>query len=285
NKEISMKIIGINYSSPKVFSSDLLVSFSKSIVVNDYKEKYERNPVKTINELNKKIEDELKSQITHLENPNDSSLHENIMRISGIGMNEVYFKRNISLEKRWQNSQEIANKLNKVDAQSKNKLKQKLDDYFRDFDLNNIPEKLAYNDEKKSLAIFKKTLLLIVFSPIFLLGLIHCYLPYLPLKYWIQKQFKRPVFWSSVKLLLNAVLVCIINIPAIYLINLYIIDNCWISVVYYLSLGFIGRISYLWMKRFKETVKFLKFRPKKNTHIVDERNEIINDLKKINLID
>ena len=115
--------------------------------------------------------------------------------------------------------------------------------------------------------------------------MIHCYLPYLPLRYWIQKQFKRPVFWSSVKLSLNAVLVCIINIPIIYLINIYLIDNCWISIVYYLSLGVIGRVSYLWIKRFKETVKFLRFNAKKTTHIVNERNEIINDLKKINLID
>ena len=285
NKEISIKIIGINYSSPKVFSSDLLVSFSKSIVINDYKEKYEKNPVKTINELNEKIEDELKSQITHLENPDDSILHENIMRISGIGMNESYFKSNINLEERWRNSQKIAQKLNKQDDEAKNKLKQKLKDYFKEFDLNNIPEKLAYNDEKKSLAIFKNMFLLIVLLPIFLIGFIHCYLPYIPLKYWIQKQFKRPVFWSSVKLLLNAVLVCIINIPLIYLINMYLIDNCWISAVYYLSLGFIGSISYLWMKRFKETVKFLKFSSKKNIHIIDMRNEIINDLKKINLID
>ena len=55
--------------------------------------------------------------------------------------------------------------------------------------------------------------------------------------------------------------------------------------MYYLSLGVIGSISYLWIKKFKETVKFLKFNPKKNTHIIKERNEIINDLKKINLID
>lgn len=284
-KKISIKIIGINYTSPAVFSSDLLVSFSKSILVNDYKEQYEKNPVKTINELNAKIELELKNQITHLENPNDSLLHENIMRISGIGMNETYFKSTLSLEKRWRNSQTIANNLNKIDDQTKNKLKLRLEHYFKNFDLNNIPEKLAYNDEKKSLAIVKKTLLLIVFSPIFLLGMIHCYLPYLPLRYWIQKQFKRPVFWSSVKLLLNAVLVGIINIPVIYLMNIYIIENCWISIVYYLSLGLIGSISYLWMKRFKETIKFLKFNPKKNAHIVEERNEIINDLKKINLID
>ena len=155
-KKISIKTIGINYTSPKVFSSDLLISFSKSIVVNDYKEQYEKNPVKTINELNAKIELELKNQITHLENPNDSLLHENIMRITGIGMNESYFKSKLSLERRWRNSQEIANKLNKLDDQSENKLKQKLEHYFKDFDLNNVTEKLAYDDEKKSLAILKK---------------------------------------------------------------------------------------------------------------------------------
>ena len=115
-----------------------MISFSKSIVVNDYKEQYEKNPVKTINELNEKIEVELKNQITHLENPNDSLLHENIMRISGIGMNESYFKSTLSLERRWRNSQEIANKLNKLDDQSKVKLNQKLEHYFKDFDLNNF---------------------------------------------------------------------------------------------------------------------------------------------------
>ena len=72
----------------------------------------------------------MKSQITHLENPDDSLLHENIMRISGIGMNESYFKSNINLEIEMEKFSKIAEKLNKHDDEAKNKLKQKLKNYF-----------------------------------------------------------------------------------------------------------------------------------------------------------
>ena len=135
---IYLAAIGCNYANPNVFDSELVLSNSKSICLNDYKEKYLNFPQQTINEVNLELGCLLKKHITHIENEKDSLLHENIMRVTGKGINTKYHNRQLNLEKRYKTSQQIACKINQADDTIKSEINLKLVNYFNSLDSKNI---------------------------------------------------------------------------------------------------------------------------------------------------
>jgi hypothetical protein len=108
NKKIYIAAVGCNYSDPNQMRSDLLISTSERICLNDYRTEYEENPNKTITDITKRIEKLMQDQITHVEDKNWAPFHENIMRLTRKGMNAKNSDTSIPLEKRWHYSQKLA---------------------------------------------------------------------------------------------------------------------------------------------------------------------------------
>jgi len=281
---IYIAAIGCNYANPNIFDSELVICNSKPICLNNFKDQYKNNPLITINKVNKQVEDLLKKQITYIENKDDSLLHENIMRITGRGINVKYQNHQFNLEQRYKMSQQTADKLNRLDEQVKAVLNSKLENYFKSLDVNKIEDICINELNSKNKYLLKNTLLLILFFPIAVLGFFHAYLPYLPLKVWIEKKFKRPVFWSSVKMMLGALIITLINIPIIVLLDKFLINNMWISIVYFLSIGIFGSISYYWIKQIKIIFRIIDLKQNKTKELIKIREEIKNDLSKHELI-
>ena len=102
----------------------------------------------------------------------------------------------------------------------------------------------------------KELLSLILLAPFAILGLIHCGLPYFLIKRFVEKSFKRRVFWGSVKLILGMIVMGLINIPAIFLFYNCVYPSYLLGFLYYALIGFFGLAAYKWWKN------FLQFREK-----------------------
>ena len=63
SKKIYMAAVGNNYTEPNLMRSDVLISTSDKICLNDYKELYLSNPNKAINDVTKLIEKLMKEQL------------------------------------------------------------------------------------------------------------------------------------------------------------------------------------------------------------------------------
>lgn len=283
-KKIYLAAVGCNYSNPNTMRSDILISYSDKICLNDYREAYEENPNKVIADLTKVIQQLMQDQITHVEKKEEAPFHENIMRITRKGMNAVDFDRSIPLKKRWNYSRSLANWLNTQDvAESKplSSLKKSLEDYFALLKRFRIEDRLlVWKSSTARPNRNKEIFLLIVLFPTMLLGVLHCALPYILVKRFAEKKFKRKVFWSSVKMVVGKIAIGLFNIPAIFLFYHFIYPSYWLGFAYYVLIGLFGLSAYMWTYYLMEFKKKGVIRKTDLGKFVKKRQELVKELRK-----
>lgn len=291
-KNVYMATLGINYGDPNVFGSEVLVSNGKPICLNDYKEAYNISSTKTVNELTSLIEKDLQNQLTHVENVKWVFFHEHVSRLLRDGMHPADSDKSIPLKQRWENSRRLAKWMNAqvLDENSDLvKLKEDLEHYFKSLKKKKIQEKQIFQlAENKNPLTFGKVLALIIGIPFSILGFIHGFLPYILVKRFVEKSFKRPVFWSSVKLLLGAASMAVWNIPLVIAMHAFIFKPLLSDItehtvlfawIYYLILPLFGVVAYK-SYHFIADAKDLKALKKTNYQpIVAERASLIQRIK------
>ncbi len=258
-KKVYIAAVGCNYSDPNKMRSDILISTSDKICLNDYKEAFQENPSKVINELTKKIEKLMQEQITHVADKNWTSFHENVMQLTRKGMNADNYNPKLSLYSKWRYSQSLANWMNAEKLDNSPEildLKSELEGYFNLLKRFKLKEKYVYDFQSENKGSrFKELLFLLTLWPFMLIGLIHCYIPYILVKRFTEKSFKRKVFWGSVKMLLGKVFMGIFNIPFIFLFYHFVYPSYWLSLAYYFffipSCGLIAYIYFMKLKDYK----------------------------------
>lgn len=258
-KNIYMAAVGCNYSDPNQMRSDVVVSTSNKICLNDYKAQYEENPNKVITELTKLLEKMLKEQITHIEDKNLANFHENVMKLTRKGMNALHSNTRLSLISRYHYSQRLANWLNtqtEETIQNLTALKDEMERYFSLLRKLHVNENYVYElSIRHKISRAREFVMLILLFPFALLGVLHCGLPYFLVKRFAEKSFQRRVFWGSVKLILGMITMGIINIPVIFLFYYFIYPSYWMAIVYYALIGLFGLAAYEWWRnyiRFRE---------------------------------
>ena len=285
SQNISIAGTGINYSNPNKLGSELIFSFSDKICLNDYQKEYKENPNKVINQITKDIEKLMKEQITHIEKKELATLHENIMQISRKGLNAYSYDENIPLEKRWEYSKKLALWLNEQNIEANldlKKIKEKSELYF------NLLKKIKINDqfifwkkEKQNGSRVKEIKSMLFFFPFAILGIIHCGIPYIIVKRFVENSFRRKVFWASVKMILGAITMGVINIPIIFCFYYFIFPSWILSFVYYLTIGITGLCAYIFFKNVRDFLLKGKIKKTNLSEVIKSRDELkkIIDLK------
>ena len=284
-KKIYIAAVGCNYSEPNKMRSDLLISTSERICLNDYREQFEENPSKVINDLTKMVEKMMQEQITHVQKKEEAPFHENIMKLTRRGMNVENFNRSLSLKKRWRYSQKLADWMNTQNVEESENLtavKKEAEGYFKLIKRFKLEERLIFwkmNNPRGSR--LKEIAMMIILFPFAILGTIHCGIPYYFIKRFVEKTFRRKVFWASVKLILGMLAFGLINMPLIWIIYYFIYPSWWIAIGYYAAIGLFGLAAYMFVLNLKD---FKKKGILKNTDIskfVSKRETLISNLKDI----
>lgn len=291
-KKIYIATIGINYGDPNVIGSDLLVSNGLPLCLNDYRIDYENNDSKTINDITFLVEKDLQNQLTHVENVDWVFFHEHVSRLLRTGLHPADSDKSIPLKQRWDNSRHLAKWMNEQKLDDNNQLvelKSDLEKYFNKLKNLKTEEKYVFQlAENKNPLSFLKILGMILGIPFSILAMIHFYLPYRIIKNFVEKTFKRRVFWSSVKMILGGFAMAIWNIPIIILMYHFIfkplfghqIENLLLLTwLYYFIIPIFGVIAY---KSFRiiENAKKLKALKRSNfQELVEERATLIQRIK------
>lgn len=283
-KKIYLCAIGCNYSDPKEMRSDLLISYSEKICMNDYKAEYEENPNKVVSDLTRRVELLMQAQITDNRKIELAPTHENILKITRKGINFPNFDKNIPLIKRWDYSRKLALWLNS-DERNQEKLsdiKSKLEKYNETLENSSVSEKLLFwKKQNPTGSRTKEILYLILMAPFALLGAIHAGIPYLWVKSFTEKIMKRPVFWSSVKMFLGVISIAIFNI--ILLIVLYNVLNLnisgwWYWLYFFIGVGFTAPVFYDWLKSREMYIEKGRINDIDLTDLISKRNQVEKDL-------
>ncbi len=273
--------VGCNYTEPNRMRSDLLISTSDPICLNDYREQYESNPNKVITELTLLAEKLMQDQITHVQNPHLTDLHESIMILTRRGMNSESYNRSLSLRKRFEYSKKLALWMNEEPIEKLEPLKEVTGKYFNELAARKLTDVDIYRIKNQKLEISKILFKLLLLMPISVLGVIHCAIPYIGVKFFVEKKFKRAVFWGSTKMLLSMISIGLLNIPIIFLFdNFFKVSNWW-GLIYYLLIGLFGLGFYLSMTLIKDLIRSSKLKKENVNELIDKRNHVMSLLKKI----
>jgi 1-acyl-sn-glycerol-3-phosphate acyltransferase len=281
-KKIYLQAVGINYADPNHLGGEVLIANSEKICLNEYKELYSENPSKAIYDVTKKIEKLLQEQLTHVENKDWVFFHEHVSRLKRFGLHPKDSDFSIPLQKRWKNSRNFAHWINSLDLENQMELislKKELETYFGLLKKMKLEEfYMKELSEKQKLKTTNDFLYLLLIFPFIPLGLIHFYLPYIFVKRFTEKTFKRKVFWSSVKLMLGFLVMSIFNIVLVVVLNKLFINNGLISLAYFLVLPLVGIITYYWF----EKLKLFKTKNKLNklnlSSVIEKRKNLISKI-------
>lgn len=255
-EKVYVSAIGCNYTYPNAMRSELLISNSDPICLNDYRTEYEANSYQVIADLTDKVEVLMKAQITHIEREEWSEFHEQIMIISGKGMNYLTYDKSLSLELRWKYSQKLANWLNTfsemipVEIES---LKSQLSTYFEQLKNSEILDCDLKAKKENSYNSFLNLISIIALFPFATLGALHCYLPYRFIKNFVEKKFKRSVFWGSTKMVLGMFILSLFNVPIVAVLTNYLDQPFWIGLIYF------ALISMFWLSFVSIKLKINQF--------------------------
>lgn len=113
-KDILVIPVGINYSDAKKFRSKAILDFGKPLSILPYKESFAADPVKTINEFTRVLENKMKPHLVIIENPDNDNL---IAAIEEILMKQWIEDKSgdpTDLKQQHQASREIAEMVNKL---------------------------------------------------------------------------------------------------------------------------------------------------------------------------
>ncbi|MCH2223324.1 MAG: 1-acyl-sn-glycerol-3-phosphate acyltransferase [Crocinitomicaceae bacterium] len=284
-KNVYIAAVGCNYSNPNQMLSDILISTSEKICLNDYREAYKENPSKTITDLTKLVEKLMQEQITHVMKKENAPMHENIMMLTRKGITPDNFDRSRSLVDRWKYSQKLANWLNDQEVTEDNNLgrfKSSSDNYFKLLKRFKLEERLIHwklSNRNGSRA--KEILTIIALFPLAILGLIHCGIPYFFIKRFVEKSFRRKVFWGSVKLILGKLTIGLLNIPVIFAFYYFVYPNWWVSILYYLLIGIFGLAAYISMLKIRDFKKKGIINKTDLSKFIKKREALIEQMKNV----
>lgn len=281
-KKIYLQAIGVNYSDPNKMSSDCLISNGNPICLNDFKEAYKSDRSKTILELTNRMELEMRNQITDVRNIKMAPFHENVMRITRRGMNAVDTDFRIPLLKRWEYSKNLAQWFNTEKPENTEELmalKNRLEDYFTLLKKEKIEETPLYKVVNNQRRKFRDNFFLFILTPVMILGMFHSFFPYIIIKHYVEKAFKRKVFWGSVKMLLGFVAIALINVSTVILMTDILGWSVQFGLFYYFVVPLIsGLIAYRWFEIYKLNKKMNVVAKKDVSKIIEERDLIEKEI-------
>lgn len=286
--DIKVQAVGINYTDPGKFRSDVLIANGKLISLLDYKDLYKENPNKAMTQLTREIQGEMRRVITCVNEKELAPFVEQIMCITRKGMNAYHYDSKYSLEERYRYSKALADQVNASFDNSDARwtsLREKLNQYFKDQKKEKINENWVHTFARtggRSMAL--RVLYLLFVWPVFLLGLVHGLIPYLSVKYLVEKSFRRKVFWSGVKGILGSAVATLYNLPVIWLFYAYIYPSYWLGILYFLTIPALsGIIAYNYFQKFRDLFRQLKISKDRLKHFAERRRVLEDEIKALEL--
>ena len=286
--DLKVQAIGINYADPNEFRAEVVVSNSNDLDPKNYKDLYFENKNKAITTFTRDIEKAMRDQIIYLKNPEWTPFFDQIFTITKKGIVHNNYDNAIPLKKRWAFMKEKASYFNEKYDEHNEKwqsLKNNLSSYFKTLSKYQLNDNWLWKNKKtERISTLPHWLLLIFGFPLFLIGLLHNFIPFIITKRFVEKSFKRRVFWSGVKMVLGAFLDLIYNLPFIWLFYHFIYPSFGLGILYILTVPAItGVFAYYYFNQAKDLFNFIKVPNNIIADLFQKRKALENEIKSLNL--
>jgi 1-acyl-sn-glycerol-3-phosphate acyltransferase len=252
--------VGINYDDHSRFQSDILIKFGEPITLEDYNKRYKKNQPKAFSDVSAVIYEDLVDLTVNIQHTESYKFYESVLKLY-----TPHFMRRIKLKYRNLLERFVAYKKiiagldewNESDPKEFKAFETKNNKFFRQQIRSEFDPVCLGNFFDSRLQRFFNYLLLIIFWPIYMYGLLNNLLAIL-LPYLIGKAaVKDDHFLSSVKLAIG-----LLSFPVSYIIQALIFyqffPNGWYVLLYIVSIiitGVLAKIYQNWIHKFWEMFK------------------------------
>jgi len=196
--------VGVNYSKPDKFRSSIFYNIGEAIPVKDFMADYAENPAKTYNKFLQAVEPKMKELITHIDDKQNDEL---VYHVEALFKKDQLKAQGLNYKKLADDFIVLTQLTEKINEAARNKpellseCKPLAKDYFRILEKNKLKDWLInpkQNKQVRSGWFVLRCILLIVCSPVYLLGLIGNYIPLATTHKVAKKTIKAKEFYSSI---------------------------------------------------------------------------------------
>ena len=203
--------VGLNYSDPEEFRSDLFISFAKSIDVSEFLEMYTDSQEAAVRALTDRIKESLEQHTIDIEN---EALDKLVSDIETIYKDRLAVEVDLSPEQEGKDFRltkaitDSVHYFNHKEPERVEALRQKMEDYMQLLLSLNLKDELFKKGSFEKI-VSLRSLLTVVYSllvlPIHIYGLINNYLPYKLPGFIARRVTNRIEYRASIKLLMGIV--------------------------------------------------------------------------------
>ncbi len=259
NLNIKIVPVGLDWSDYLNFRSRLFINFGEPISVSEYYEEYKKHPARGMNLLRERVATELKKYMIHIENEEYYDMFDNIRYLFLPQMIKKMGQKN-EQPHQFYAQKDIINNLNEFIESNPEETKELAEKTSRYSELLNKLNFRHWVVQKAPFSVFGillRTLLAILFLPIYLIGGTINYLPY-KIPVWLTNKIKDPQFVSSVR-----TVIAIIIFPLYYIILIvagsFIAEPWWLKISVLVLLPFAGLFAFQYYIEAKKLCARIRF--------------------------
>ncbi len=280
--------VGINYSQPDRFGSDLFYNIGEPIAVKDYYAQYKENPAKTNLAFLQLLQSKMKDLITHV---NDQNNDQAVLDVETLAKNSLMAEQHLNsnrLDDDLLALKQLTEKVNRASVESPallNEFKTSAKTYFAELRNNKLPDWVFDPFQNKKLTIsslFFRSILVLVSFPLYGFGLLGNYLPYYLSKSVAQKTVKgKKEFYSSIFLGV-AMVFFLLNYLLWFLAIRFFCSNSITPVIVCLAFAVCAQFVLHYQPFLKKTIEMLRFLKKRGslTSLENQRKNLISLINK-----
>lgn len=254
--------VGINYEALNYFRTKVFVNVGNPIAIKDYKAQYELDPIGTVRQLTKDLEEELSSLLISTKNEEEDHL---LRQLEELAQNEQpldaeqhFVRTKKHLQAIREQAQENPGIYQKIIA--------KANAYFNELKQHSVSDRSVYAAANRS---FKDYAILLTGLPISLLGIISHLIPVSLILRIVRKTNLYVGYNTTAKILLG-----LIVFPVFYLLQTYLVAiaiGYFPALLYLITIYPTGSFAWNWLKKVETYREDRRVRPLKKALLQDRQ--------------
>lgn len=289
--DLKIVSIGLNYSDPHQFRSDVFINIDEPILVRDYKDSYLQDEFATVNKLTDKLRERLENQIVAIE---DSEIDQLVKNIETIYKSQLL--KDLGYTPKIKEHDFIVTKAINEEVhfyyqhqpQRVALFKQEIDEYFGMLNRLELSDRVLKNFSGNGSIFFdaiKSILYMLIGLPVFVFGFLNNIVPYKLPGIVVKKLGASSDFDGALYLIIGTFSFLIFYGFQIALLQ-HFYSNVLLTVCYALALPATGFFAYFFWKRYNNLrgrwMMFSLFYRKTAliTSVLNRRQHIIDELEK-----
>lgn len=197
DEDIEIVPVGMNYTDSVRFRAELYAEVGTPIAIKDYLPTYKENPRRAILQVTREIQRQLDERVIHIQNPEDDEWIDRLLLLHRNDWLTDFWPQYSTDSSLLRSEVSLAKNASELEESQKLTLAKKVNGYFEELEREGITDRGLAQSHQSGL---RNTLFLVLTFPIFLIGYMTNFLPFLVAKKVADQTVKRLEFHSSIRL-------------------------------------------------------------------------------------